>query len=223
MPEYLYPGVYVEEIERGPRPIEGVPTSTAAFLGETERGALYPRLVTSFNEYQRWYGSVFQNQRFMPHAISGFFENGGRRLYVCRIVGQNATPAVRQFGNFNIAAVGPGAWGRRIWVRIQEGSTKRADGQAGFRLKFAYWSTSPQELYDPFNPANRRQLPRPQIQEDFDDLSSDPLSSDYYGKRLLDSNTNLPVSALASIERIDPNGDDMPESIRNRGALARLG
>ena len=37
MPEYLAPGVYVDEIERGPRPIEGVPTSTAAFLGETRR------------------------------------------------------------------------------------------------------------------------------------------------------------------------------------------
>ena len=38
MPEYLYPGVYIEEIERGPRPIEGVPTSTAAILGETGVG-----------------------------------------------------------------------------------------------------------------------------------------------------------------------------------------
>ena len=37
MPEYLHPGVYIEEIERGPRPIEGVPTSTAALLGETEQ------------------------------------------------------------------------------------------------------------------------------------------------------------------------------------------
>jgi len=42
MPEYLYPGVYIEEIERGPRPIEGVPTSTAAFLDEAERGAITP-------------------------------------------------------------------------------------------------------------------------------------------------------------------------------------
>ena len=38
MPEYLAPGVYIEEIERGPKPIEGVATSTTAFLGETERG-----------------------------------------------------------------------------------------------------------------------------------------------------------------------------------------
>ena len=59
MPEYLHPGVYIEEIERGPRPIEGVPTSTAAFLGETERGPIRPRLVTSYKDYQRWFGGVF--------------------------------------------------------------------------------------------------------------------------------------------------------------------
>jgi phage tail sheath protein FI len=38
MPEYSAPGVFVEEIARWPRPIEGVPTSTAAFPGETEHG-----------------------------------------------------------------------------------------------------------------------------------------------------------------------------------------
>ena len=94
MPEYLSPGVYVEEIERGPRPIEGVPTSTAAFLGETERGPLRPRLVTSYNEYLRWFGTVFADARYMPHAASGFFANGGKRLYVSRIVGEAATVAV---------------------------------------------------------------------------------------------------------------------------------
>ena len=44
MPQYFHPGVYIEEIERGPVPIEGVPTSLAAFLGETERGTLQPTL-----------------------------------------------------------------------------------------------------------------------------------------------------------------------------------
>ena len=82
MPEYLTPGVYIEEIGGGPRPIEGVPTSTAAFVGETERGHLCPRLVTSYNEYERWFGSVFKDGRYMPDAVSGFFENGGKRLYV---------------------------------------------------------------------------------------------------------------------------------------------
>ena len=47
MPEYLSPGVYVEEVATGPRPIEGVSTSTAGFVGRTERGPTQPRLVAS--------------------------------------------------------------------------------------------------------------------------------------------------------------------------------
>ncbi len=58
MPEYLAPGVYIEEIELGPRPIEGVPTSTAAFIGETERGSAWPQLVTSYIEYRRSFGDT---------------------------------------------------------------------------------------------------------------------------------------------------------------------
>src|SRR4029453_3558691 len=111
MPEYLTPGVYIEEIERGPKPIEGVPTSTSAFLGETERGPIRPRLVTSYSEYLRWFGDVFADGRFMPEAASGFFDKGGKRLYVCRIVGQGATTANRTVGDFNVRATGPGAWG----------------------------------------------------------------------------------------------------------------
>ena len=127
MPEYLTPGVYIEEIERGPRPIEGVPTSTAAFLGETERGAIKPRMVTSYKEFQRWFGGVFGDAKFMPYVASGFFENGGKRLYVCRIVGENATPAEAAFGPFLVRAAGPGAWGKRVWARIDDSTTERPD------------------------------------------------------------------------------------------------
>jgi phage tail sheath protein FI len=232
MPVYLTPGVYVEEIERGPRPIEGVPTSTAAFLGETERGPLRPHLVTSFREYERWFGSVFQDGRYMPHAVNGFFENGGNLVYVSRIVGANATAALKAFGDFTVRAVGAGAWGRRVWVRIQDGTTKDSHGNSGFRLKLAYWTTPPAAPYDPFEPANRANLPRPQYQEDYDDLSVDPLSSDFFEKRLRDSTTNLPMSALAGIERtsgttskpppnpvtgefLDQNGVDDPNPVRS--------
>ena len=93
----------------GPPPIAGVPTSTAAFLGETERGPLRPRLVTSVNEYRRSFGGVFADGRYMPHAATGFFENGGQRLYVCRIAGSGATTASRVFGDFTVTAAGPGA------------------------------------------------------------------------------------------------------------------
>jgi phage tail sheath protein FI len=93
MPEYLSPGVYVEEIDLGPKPIEGVSTSTAGFVGFTERGPVtgLPVLVTSFPEYVRNFGGFFDfgptfNNEF-PHAISGFFTNGGKRAYIRRVPG----------------------------------------------------------------------------------------------------------------------------------------
>src|SRR5207342_3399260 len=106
MPEYLHPGVYIEEIERGPRPIEGVPTSTAALLGEAERGPITPRLVTSYKEYQRWFGDVFQPTKFLPFATSGFFENGGKRAFICRVVGDGVSGAQASFGDFTVRAAG---------------------------------------------------------------------------------------------------------------------
>src|SRR6185369_12573646 len=123
MPEYLHPGVFIEEIERGPRPIEGVPTSTAAFLGEAERGPVRPLLVTSYKEYQRSFGDVFDPKKYLPYAVSGFFENGGSRVYVSRIVGDAAVSAKAAFGDtFTIRAAGPGLWGTRVWARIEASS-----------------------------------------------------------------------------------------------------
>jgi phage tail sheath protein FI len=196
MPEYLHPGVYIEEIERGPKPIEGVPTSTAAFLGETERGPITPQLVTSYPEYHRGVGGDFDPNQILPYAANGFFENGGKRLYICRIVDDAATQAQAASGNFFVRAVGPGSWGRRVWVRIEDSSTKRpnAGGNSvavGFRLRLAYWANRA-----PFDwIADQNTLPRPSYVEDFDDLVTDEKSPDYWEKRLLDS------SALATLVR----------------------
>lgn len=222
MPEYLHPGVYIEEIERGPRPIEGVPTSTAAFLGETERGPIRPRFVTSYTDYKRWFGGTFKDARYMPNAVSGFFENGGKRLYVCRIVGNNSTTASKVLGDFTVHAVGPGQCGTRVWIKIENGSTKNAQGETGFRLKIAYWKSVPQNFqpYDPFDLGNRYNgLPRPQQAEDYDDLQVDPNSSDYYEKRLIDSTTSQPVSALAVIERTTPDSTGKPPNTAPEGVL----
>jgi phage tail sheath protein FI len=205
MPEYLTPGVYIEEIERGPKPIEGVPTSTSAFLGETERGPVRPTLITSYKDYLRYFGNTFTlpgGNRYMPQAASGFFENGGKRLYGCRVVGNAATIASRVFGDFTVSAVGPGSWGLRVLVRVRESSTKdRNNNPIGFRLQFSYWTEVPAQIYDPFDPANNAMLPRPQYQEDYDDLTVDPNSSDFFEKRLIDSTTNQPTSVLATIAR----------------------
>ncbi|HLN83270.1 MAG TPA: phage tail sheath family protein, partial [Candidatus Binatia bacterium] len=86
MPEYLAPAVYVEEIDTGNKPIEGVSTSTAGMIGVTERGpAGVPILVTSYGEYVRWFGerlnrADFGDHCYLPHAVDGFFTNGGKRV-----------------------------------------------------------------------------------------------------------------------------------------------
>ena len=183
MPEYLHPGVYIEEIERGPRPIEGVPTSTAAFLGETERGSTTPRLITSYKDYQRWFGDVFEPNKFLPYAANGFFENGGKRVFIARLVDDTAAFATAAFGNFFVRAAGPGLWGSRVKAKISDGTTKKADGTSvGFRFQLAYWSTGEVPDFDPFT--DRTSTPRPALIEDFDDLDTDELSPDYYGKRV---------------------------------------
>ena len=82
MPEYLHPGVYVEEIGRAPKPIEGVETSIAALLGETERGSLRPAYVTSVGDFELKYGS---GGPYLAEAVRGFFGNGGRRALICRL------------------------------------------------------------------------------------------------------------------------------------------
>jgi len=95
MPEYLAPGVYVEEIDTGNKPIEGVSTSTAGMLGVTERGPVVPVLVTSYGEYTRWFGGRLNKEDFssgsdahcyLPHAAEGFFLNGGKRAYITRVL-----------------------------------------------------------------------------------------------------------------------------------------
>jgi uncharacterized protein len=184
MAEYLHPGVYIEEIERGPRPIEGVPTSTAAFLGEAERGSIKPRLVTSYNEYELLFGRVFDRDKFMPYAVNGFFENGGKRGYICRLVGENATSAELGFGDFIVRAAGPGSWGTRVWANISPSTTRGSDANPiGFRLRLAYFGAA-ETPFDPFTDAGRTRRPQPFPVEDFDNLVVDEKSPDFYGKRL---------------------------------------
>lgn len=111
MPEYLAPAVYVEEVDTGSKPIEGVSTSTAGMIGVTERGPVnVPILVTSFGEYQRWFGQAlnpvfYGEHRFLPHGVEGFFANGGRRLYVTRVLDfTQALAASRQLVAPDLAA-----------------------------------------------------------------------------------------------------------------------
>ena len=84
MPEYTYPGVYIDEIDTSAHPIEGVSTTTAALVGFTADGPLTPVAVTSFTEYQRNFGLSAAGQ-YLSDAVRGFFENGGTRCYILRL------------------------------------------------------------------------------------------------------------------------------------------
>jgi phage tail sheath protein FI len=98
MPEYLAPGVFVEEVPSGVKPIAGVSTSTIGMVGVTERGPVdQPTLVTSFGAYSRIFGGMLDHRVFtgnrdaLPFAVQGAFDNGASRIYVDRIVGATAT------------------------------------------------------------------------------------------------------------------------------------
>jgi phage tail sheath protein FI len=82
---YLSPGVYVEEVDRGTKPIEAVGTNTVGFLGESMMGPLNQAvLITNWTQFVKTYGD-FTQSTFLAHAVYGFFNNGGSRCYVVNV------------------------------------------------------------------------------------------------------------------------------------------
>ncbi len=209
MSTYLAPGVYIEEIEVGPVPIDGVSTNTAAILGETERGPTMPVLLTSYNDYLRKFGSSFGDDQYVPSAVYAFFQNGGSRCYLARIVDRtNSTAASQDFGGYHVEAIGPGDWGKRIFVQISDSTTTTTvAGQKtpiGIKIEVAYWAatpTPPNPLPNPFavpgSTAPRLAVP-PQMTEVFDDVVlDDPSSQNYYQKRLPGNSGLIVFSQIA--------------------------
>ncbi|MFE7745534.1 phage tail sheath family protein [Nocardia sp. NPDC057455] len=85
MPTYLSPGVYVEEVEAGSRPIEGVGTAVAAFVGFAAEGPFNePTLVTNWSQFTQQFGD-FIDGSYLAHAVYGYFSNGGGACYVIRV------------------------------------------------------------------------------------------------------------------------------------------
>ncbi|HEY0641691.1 MAG TPA: phage tail sheath subtilisin-like domain-containing protein [Pseudonocardiaceae bacterium] len=94
MPTYLAPGVYVEEVEGGSRPIEGVGTAVAAFVGFAAQGPYdTPTLVTNWGQFTSTFGEYVEGY-YLARSVYGYFLNGGTTCYVVRIGGRGngATP-----------------------------------------------------------------------------------------------------------------------------------
>ncbi|MBO4207276.1 phage tail sheath family protein [Micromonospora echinofusca] len=89
MPNYLAPGVYVEEVT-GSRPIEGVGTAVAAFVGFAAQGPFNtPTLVTNWSQYSQTFGE-FAPDCYLGHAVYGYFMQGGNAAYIVRVGGDRA-------------------------------------------------------------------------------------------------------------------------------------
>jgi phage tail sheath protein FI len=170
-------------------------------VGETERGPLKPRLITSWQDYQRWFGGYIDRPPFnatnlyLPYAVRGFFDNGGQRLFVARVIGAAAVPATLTLGPAATAttlrASGPGVWGNRVLVAVKKASAVDALAAAPpansplsrwFRLQLLYFKDGiPDPFVDPTDPTkladpNRR---TPDAFEDFDNVTSDPTQANF--------------------------------------------
>lgn len=164
MASYLHPGVYVQEVASGVQPIQGVSTSTAAFIGIADKGPVpgtllptkrpaQPVLITSFTEYSRQFGG-FRSDSFLTYAVQAFFQNGGQQLYIVRVVppapssppssppstaiAAAAGSAGSGAGAVPLSAANQGAWGNQIWVQI---STSSDGDPSNFKLQVMYGAT----------------------------------------------------------------------------------
>ncbi len=118
MPQYLAPGVYVEEIEASVKPIAGTGTSTAGFIGVAEVDAAnmpiqpgksipyalapagMPQLVTSWESFKNLFGDFQSGNWILAHAVYGFFNNGGTRCWVVRLTTVDAAAVEAALARF---------------------------------------------------------------------------------------------------------------------------
>lgn len=131
MVQVTYPGVYVEEVPSGARPIAGASTSIAAFLGVAERGPIGEAVkVFNFTEYQSRYGGFLQGS-FLSHAVYQFFNNGGTQCYIVRVAGAghavanvvlNDRATANTKPSLTIMASSPGTWANTLAVEIRDGT-----------------------------------------------------------------------------------------------------
>ncbi len=83
---YLSPGVYVEEVDRGSKPIEAVGTNTVGFLGESSKGPLNESvLITNWSQFVKTFGDFKDCSEHLAHGVYGFFNNGGSRCFVVNV------------------------------------------------------------------------------------------------------------------------------------------
>ena len=210
MPEYLSPGVYIEEISSGPVPIQGVSTTTTGFVGQTLRGPERAQLVTSWLDFQRWYGGYTdpnKNQGYLPYAVKGFFDNGGQRAFIARVpvdgspAGTASLPA--DAAKLTATAIGRGGWANSVVLKVGSASQASPD-RPWIALSVFYYErgipTNGGTFLDPDLAENLMKpgFAAPTLSERYDNLGSDPEAPNYFATRV------NPASRLISLAATDP-------------------
>lgn len=204
MAEYLSPGVYVEEKSSGVKPIEGIGTSTGAFVGIAEKGPVgQAKFIANWTQFMNTYGAFTENA-YLAYAVYQFFAEGGTRCYVVRTCHYSditvplskttkaATGAMNDDANeesIKFTALEEGTWGNKISIEVK----KAADPNC-FKLSVKFSGTE---------------------QESFDNLTMadlDKLSSAYIKVEKAGDSPKAPrVGTVISLQGGD-NGDD-PKSL----------
>ncbi|ABV94297.1 hypothetical protein Dshi_2564 [Dinoroseobacter shibae DFL 12 = DSM 16493] len=131
MAVYQSPGVYIEEIPSGARPIEGAATSVAAFVGSARRGpAGSAEPIGKLDDYKSLYGDITSEDDAMGLAVQAFYLNGGKKAFICRLAGglsKAASVSVNGQGSGGantaqpvlvVSASSVGDWGNDLYIRI---------------------------------------------------------------------------------------------------------
>lgn len=148
MPSYQSPGVYVEEVAAGARPLEGVGTAVAAFVGLAETGPLNtPTLISNWTQFTAAFGGFLAGSYLAP-SVYGYFQNGGGNCYVVRIgeteapTGNGRSPAkeiasgpTAEIGRLRVRAIEPGVRPGDVAVEIAEPGEDGTDDQFKILIK----------------------------------------------------------------------------------------
>ena len=152
MPTYLTPGVYVEEIPSANKPIEGVGTAVAAFVGLAPGGPVNtPMRISNWTQFAKIYGDPvnpdngpFMEGSYLAHSIYGFFQNGGSVCWVVRVgsddggagaAARAALPAASDKTVEAFRAVSLQGVTEPVTVEVsEEGDPSTKDGDATYKL-----------------------------------------------------------------------------------------
>jgi uncharacterized protein len=156
--DYFAPGVYVEEVDRGSRPIEGVSLSVAGFIGFTEdvRGdadLFKPILITNWNQYQEYFAKPGSDgftdfNAYLPFAVQGWFLNGGGRCWVTSIGTQlpgTAPPPPEETASKVLTSGGKPVLAFNLIIPESEGGMAALPASTG-RLTVGIYESEPKPL-----------------------------------------------------------------------------